>query len=150
MGLFSKLFAPSSQTTIQFSNEREAFFAIVYACATIDGEIDHDKFEALIAFMKTNNYMEGFDSLEAYRRLSILKSKYGASAIVTSALGHVNESMKPTLFATAVDFILADGVVNDKEESLLKDLQQGLSISQELATKVIDVMIVKNKVSRQL
>lgn len=147
MGLFSKLFSSTSQPSIQFNSDREAFFAIVYACVAIDGEIGDDEIEALVGFMHSNNYMEGFDSLEAYRRLDSLKSKYGVQAIVTAALPSVKETMKPTLFATAVDFILADGIVNAKEEALLEDLQNGLSISNDLATKIIDVMVIKNKAS---
>ena len=147
MGLFSKLFTSASQPSIQFSSEREAFFAIVYACVAIDGQIDDDEIEALVAFMHSNNYMEGFDSLAAYRRMDSLKSKYGVPAIVTAALPSVKEVMKPTLFATAVDFILADGVVNTKEEALLEDLQKGLGVSEELASKIIDVMVIKNKAS---
>ncbi len=147
MGLFSKLFSGTSQPSIQINGEQEAFFAIVYACVSIDGNIDDDEIEALVGFMHSNNYMEGFDSLSAYHRFDGLRSKYGVPAIVSAALPKVKESMKPTLFATAVDFVLADGVVNSKEESLLEDLQKGLGVSEELATKIIDVMIIKNKAS---
>lgn len=147
MGLFSKLFSSSSQPSIQISNEREAFFAIVYACVAIDGNIDDDEIEALVAFMHSNNYMEGFDSLATYRRMDSLRGKYGIEAIVTAALPAVKASMKPTLFATAVDFILADGIVNSKEETLLEDLQKGLGIADDLASKIVEVMMIKNKAS---
>lgn len=145
MGLFSKLFTSASQPSIKFSSEHEAFFAIVYACVAIDGQIDDDEIEALVGFMHSNNYMEGFDSLACYRRLDGLKTKYGVAAIVTAALPSVKESMKPTLFATAVDFILADGVVNSKEEVLLEDLQTGLGVADDLAKKIVEVMMIKNK-----
>ena len=45
----------------------------------------------------------------------------------------------------ATDIILSDGDLADEEEELLNALYNALGISEDMATKIIDVMLIKNK-----
>ncbi|MDP8933970.1 MAG: Tellurite resistance protein TerB, partial [Cyanobacteriota bacterium] len=40
---------------------------------------------------------------------------------------------------------LADGEVSEEEEQLLNDLYSALGLSEDIALKIIDVMLIKNK-----
>jgi hypothetical protein len=50
-----------------------------------------------------------------------------------------------TAFAVVSDLVLADGEVTQEEEDLLGDLYRALDLSEEVASKIVDVMLIKNK-----
>jgi tellurite resistance protein len=55
------------------------------------------------------------------------------------------DELKETVFAVTTDIALADGEVSQEEEQLLNDLYSALGLSEEIALKIIDVMLIKNK-----
>lgn len=147
MGLFSKLFSGvPSQPVVKLNSEKEAFFAIIYACIAVDGNIDDEEIADFVSYVQSNAYLRGMRTIEVYRNMVILKQKHGIEAIVSAALPMIAEKRKPSLFVAAVDMILADGVVDKKEETLLEDIQKGLGISDELAGKVVEVIMIKNSI----
>lgn len=147
MGLFSKLFSSvPSQATVKFASEKEAFFAILYACISVDGDVDDEEIQDFIAAVNANQFLRDLDLIDTYRSLALRKEKHGLEAFVGAALPLINDSRKKSLFITAVDLVLSDGIVDKKEEVLLEDIQKGLSISDDFAQKVIEVMLAKNSI----
>lgn len=145
MGLFSKLFASvPSQASVTFDNEKKAFFAILYACISVDGDVDDEEIDDFIATVNANQFIRSLSLVETYRETMLKRQKYGIEAIVSAALPMIGEPRKKALFVSCVDLVLSDGVVDKKEEVLLEDLQKGLSITEDFAQKVVEVMIAKN------
>jgi len=145
MGLFGSLFSGVSKSVVSFSSEKEAFFAIIYACVCADGDVSDEEISALVNYCGNNPIMSGLDLVGTYRRMHDIKNKSGLSEIVSAAIPKISFDKRPTVFAVAVDFMLADGVVGPKEQTLLEELQKGLEVDEALATKIIEVLIIKNK-----
>jgi len=60
-------------------------------------------------------------------------------------LATLPDELKETVFAVTTDMALADGEVSEEEEQLLNDLYSALGLSEDIALKIIDVMLIKNK-----
>jgi uncharacterized tellurite resistance protein B-like protein len=52
---------------------------------------------------------------------------------------------KETLFALALEVLLADGTLEKEEKSLIEILSNHLGVSTSMSSKIIEVMFLKNK-----
>ncbi len=145
MGLFSKLFSGASTPSIHLNSEAEAVFAILYCCMRADGAVSDEEISSLVSYGNTNPMLSRLDLLSTYERMLGIVNKHGIPALVAAALPVITAERRPTVFAVAVDFMLADGVVGQKEQELLADLQKGLTVADEQATRIIEVLLIKNK-----
>ena len=57
---------------------------------------------------------------------------------------NLSEDFKLTVFACAVDIALADGVLEEEEKDI-NQMAASLSIPEDIAISIIEVMIIKNK-----
>jgi Tellurite resistance protein TerB len=78
-------------------------------------------------------------------RLLIILQRQGVAVLFNAALATLPDELKETVFAVTTDIALADGEVSEEEEQLLNDLYAALGLSEEVALKIIDVMLIKNK-----
>lgn len=148
MGLFSKLFSNvPTQSVVKFNSEKEAFFAILFACISVDGDIDDEEIADFISSVNSNQYLRSLDLIETYKDSYAKKEKHGMEAFVSTALSMISNERKKSLFVSAVDLVLSDGVVDKEEEALLEDIQKGLSISDDFAQKTVEVMLAKNSLN---
>lgn len=65
--------------------------------------------------------------------------------MVTASAEGLSEELKLTAFACAVDIALADGVLEEEEKAIINQLADALSIPEQTAISIIEVMIIKNK-----
>ncbi|WP_293167026.1 tellurite resistance TerB family protein [Okeania sp. SIO2C9] len=80
-----------------------------------------------------------------FDQLLNLLQRQGVDTLLNTAIASIPHDLKETAFAMATDIALADGEVTEEEEALLNQLYSALGISEEIAIKIIDVMIIKNK-----
>jgi hypothetical protein len=59
----------------------------------------------------------------------------------------IPRELRPTTFALATDLALADGRLGIRESALLDELQRVLGITNELARKITEVLLIKNRAS---
>jgi hypothetical protein len=76
--------------------------------------------------------------------LGILRHE-GVLPLVNAAKSSLPHELQETAFAVAADLLLVDGYVTDEEQNFLNDLYQILEISDETATKIVEVMLIKNR-----
>jgi tellurite resistance protein len=76
--------------------------------------------------------------------LGVLK-RGGAEKLVEKCAPVVPEELAETAFAHACNIVLADGVVEDEEKEFLNTVMRHLDISKDRATKIVRVMVIKNK-----
>ncbi|MHA1910369.1 MAG: tellurite resistance TerB family protein [Candidatus Kariarchaeaceae archaeon] len=69
----------------------------------------------------------------------------GVGTIIHTAARVLTSELKETVFALAIDIVLADGIVDAKEKAFLDKLQAAIGINEALATKIVEVMIIKNR-----
>jgi tellurite resistance protein len=149
MGVFDKLFKVN-ETKVKELNltKEEAFVGIILSSVAVDEVINK---EELMVVSQTIGRMQAFRRFHPQQVVNMLNNflqiikREGVGNIVNSAKNTLNKEMRETAFALAIDIILADGVVEQKEKEFLESLQEILGLSNELATKIVEVMIIKNK-----
>jgi tellurite resistance protein len=67
------------------------------------------------------------------------------NAVVELAAKTIPEHLRPSSFAIVTDLLLADGHLDAKERKFLRRLAAHLGIDTDQAARVIDVMLVKNR-----
>lgn len=128
-------------------SDAEAFAGIVLATVASDGQISESEKKRIHFTFSRMRLFRGW-SEEQYHTMSdkllnILKQQ-GLDTFLETSVRSLNSKFYQTVFAIAVDLVLADGIVNKEEKDFLYDLQQKLKIETELATKIIEVIIIKN------
>jgi len=147
MGLFDKIKASRQQSETKLG-PAEAFAAIALIAVAADGYITDTEARSIATTLSRMQLFRSYPD-DVMRRmidrlLSILQRE-GAEVLFKAAMSTLPDELKETAFAVATDIMLADGEVSEEEEALLNDLYHALEISEEIAVKIIDVMMIKNK-----
>ena len=144
MGLFDKF--TSAKAVASFDNEQDAYAAIMFAVMASDGEISRDEVTNTIATITSKKLFAGREADEVHLKVvQNLKKFKSIDELLQAAITKISPEQKEPLFATLVDMVLTDGVVNLKEQQILEKLQESLSINNDLATKIIEVLLIKNR-----
>jgi len=143
MGFFDSLLKVS---TPEIKTEKEAYAAIIYSSMAIDGEISEEEVHDLIEMVAHNKMFKGANINEIFKTIaSNYKAAGSFEKMVEVAIPKISEANKEKLFVTVIDIILSDGIIAQKEKKLIEKLKLGLHISDQLAAKAIEVLLVKNK-----
>jgi tellurite resistance protein len=68
-----------------------------------------------------------------------------AAALMSASAAAVPARLRPSAFALVADLVLADGKIEPRERRFLQCLASDLQIQPEEATRLMDVMLVKNR-----
>ncbi|EAW36838.1 hypothetical protein L8106_26792 [Lyngbya sp. PCC 8106] len=126
----------------------EAFAAIALTAVAADGIITDSESQIIkstLARMDLFGEYTAENKTKMIQRLLEQIENQGYEPLMQSAITKLPANLKDTAFAVATDIILSDGDLADEEEELLNALYNALGISEEMATKIIDVMLIKNK-----
>ena len=74
----------------------------------------------------------------------MLKS-HGFEQLAKMSVDTLSPEFYETVFVIATDIMLADGILEKEEQRFILQLKQQLKIKDELAAKIGEVMIIKNK-----
>jgi hypothetical protein len=130
----------------EIANEKEAFFAVIFACMAADGEIAPEEEINLINLLASRPIFRNFDLRDAMKKIQrILKETKSLEALLDKAVEKISSEMRGTVYANAVDFVLVDGNVAPEEEAVIAMLKSKMAIPDDLSRKIIDVVILKNR-----
>lgn len=147
MGLFDQVSGIRKQSQITLS-PAEAFTAIALVAVASDGYLADAEAQAVsttLSRMKLFNSYPGDVIRKMIDRLLGIMERQGINALLNAAVAALPHDLQETAFAVATDIVLADGEVTEEEETLLNNLCSALDISEEIALKIINVMIIKNR-----
>ncbi|MEZ2227777.1 MULTISPECIES: tellurite resistance TerB family protein [unclassified Microcoleus] len=147
MGLFDKI-AQTRQHSEVTLGPAEAFAAIALIAVAADGYINDNESQVLSITLSRMQLFRSYPNdvmKKMLDRLLMLLQRQGVQVLFNAALATLPDELKETVFAVTTDIALADGEVSEEEEQLLNDLYIALEISEEIALKIIDVMLIKNK-----
>lgn len=135
MGLFDFIFKDKN---VEISNEKEAFYSIVYACAAVDGEIAPEEIEQLNKVVATKDIFKGSDVSKLNEKARQLHKDAGSSSgtLIMKAIPKLGKNEREACYATAFQLFLADGSVQGSEMKLLEDLQEALQITDAKAAEL--------------
>ena len=147
MGLFDKAFGKKDEGALKL-NEREALSAVCVLAVAADGVIEDAEVRRIITGLAEKKLFRGQRMEDLVRLLqdgAKNVQKRGAAAVIEAAKQALSPELRETSFVMAADLVLADGEVDDKEKKFLEDFQKALGISDELALKIIEVVVMKNR-----
>lgn len=150
MGVFEKVLHEHEPTASAVAlTPPYAFAAIVVGAFNADGRSTPDE-------LRRAN--EIFGSIKLFKqppsepvetivgRVLHLFETQGAADVATLAARSLPEDLRLPAFTIAVDLVLADGDASPEERAFIDNLQSLLRISDADATKIVDVIIIKNSV----
>lgn len=149
MGLFDKIFFGGVQSKVtEALSPAEAFAAITLAATACDGYLSDDEARGISLALSKMKLYRSFPNDVIYRmfdKLLGMLRREGVAALINAAKNSLPYELQETAFAVAADLVLSDGYVTELEQSFLDDLYQSLNISDETATQIVKVMIIKNR-----
>lgn len=113
-----------------------------------DGEIAPEELSTLSAVV---NRMGMFANLNdnqfnsSLRKVLKILERKGPSELMAMSATQVPEDYRVTCFALCMDIVLSDGILDPEEEALMVGLQKALNVDHNLAHKILEVMLIKNK-----
>ena len=144
MGLFDKKYKPST-TTYTPANEQEAWLAIMHACIAVDEEVADEELEELSETLACKPLFEGHHIREYYRTVLLAHAEIGSKALIDSSVDKVVPANRPDLFAASIELLLADGILADKEQELIRYLASALDLEEGLANKIVASLLAQKK-----
>ncbi|MDJ0695697.1 tellurite resistance TerB family protein [Mastigocoleus sp. MO_188.B34] len=126
----------------------EAFTAIILAATASDGYISQQRADdiscALLRLRLFSNCSSETVDQMLDKLLGILR-RDGFNVLFNTAKESLPQNLRETSFAVATDLVLSDSVVSEEERSFLNDLHQALNIDTTTATKIVEIMTIKNQ-----
>jgi tellurite resistance protein len=80
-----------------------------------------------------------------FKKLLNIIRRQNIDALIKMSNENLSPEFRETAFAVATDLALADGTIDQSEKDILTKIQETLEISEDVAIKIIDVMLIKNK-----
>ncbi len=147
MGLFDKMSSTQSQVQDVFT-PAEAFAAITLAATASDGYLSEEEARAISSTLSRMRLFRSCSHDVIIRMfeklLGVLKGE-GIDFLFNAAKDSLPNDLREAAFAVATDLVLTDGVVSQEERDFLNDLYQALGISSDIATQIVQVMLIKNR-----
>ncbi|PLZ12136.1 tellurite resistance TerB family protein [Fischerella thermalis] len=147
MGLFDKMFGTQSQVEDAFS-PAEAFAAITLAATASDGYLSEEEARAISSTLSRMRLFRSYSNdvmIRMFDKLLAILRREGIDVLFNAAKESLPGDLREAAFAVATDLVLADGVVSQEERDFLNDLYQALGISSDIATQIVQVMLIKNR-----
>ncbi len=147
------LIAPRETTkdaSVECLSPHEAFVTLLVAAARADGSVsphEADRIEHAVASM-TLFRGSSPETLQALFAAVVKRMNERKNDMVGLAAAAVPTDLRATAFAMAVDLLLADGRWSRSEERFAGEIQALLGVDDELSTKVVEALTLKNAGAR--
>jgi uncharacterized tellurite resistance protein B-like protein len=125
----------------------ESVIAILFLAVTADGSIAPEEEELVIASsnrmrLLRDQGINGFNRSVDNVRKTIESA--GRDATFARAIAGLPAELRETVYALCADVVYAQGNATPEETAFLRQFQEAAHIPDDLATKVIEVMRLKN------
>jgi uncharacterized tellurite resistance protein B-like protein len=150
MGLFDRLFNSNSFSKNGYTprSENEAWVSLLYACMAVDGDISEAETDSFIRLLVFKSRFANVDIAPLYQTAMEVKKQTGPQYMIDQCAPLIHADDRLTILALATELVLADGIIADDEQELLEYVSQKLNIDTPTATKIIEVILIKNKGNR--
>lgn len=147
MGLFDAVLGTESQTQAAL-NPEEAFAVIILVATASDGYLSVEQANSITSVLSRTKLFKSYPH-EMMNRLfdKILGILQGDdfNTLFDAAKNSLSQDLREAAFAVATDLVLAEGIVVEEEKYFLNDLYQALGVSSEIAIKIVQVILIKNR-----
>lgn len=129
----------------QVSSDFEAWVGILYSCISADNQITDAEKASLSRLLHSKQKIIGIDIAPLYAKSFNLRTELGQLKYISACCELVEDEDKETLFALALEVLLADGILEKEEKNVIEILSNRLKIDAEMTSKIIEVIFLKNK-----
>ena len=133
----------SSQNTV--NSEFEAWVGILYSCISADNQITDSETATLSRVLYSKQKFVGIDIAPLYRKAFNVRAELGQLKYISACSEWIKGEDKETVFALALEVLLADGTLEKEEKNVIEVLSNQLEIEKEMTSKIIEVIFLKNK-----
>lgn len=147
MGLFDR-FRSSQSSNAEF-NIQEATSGVLLSVVASDGQVSDDESDYFRLVANRHPIFRDQSAADFNRMIDKMMGilhRQGWRPLIDKCGADIPQDFKPTVFALAVDFVFADGAVEDEEKELVAYLQKALGISDKFADSIVQVLAVKSGV----
>lgn len=127
---------------------KDALAVVALGAAASDGNVSSEerlRFVALaLGSPLFSNDIE--DIIAEATRLAHYVNKLGVEKTIKIAGKSLSDGLKETAFSWAVDIVVADGWLDEKERKYLELVVSAFSIDQDVAKKIVEVTKIRNRV----
>lgn len=134
MGLFDSF---KKRPALEFQSKEDAIVTLMVAIGSLDGELDQDEVNALIAMASINNSLANVSLEDAFRFAVKYIRSNGPEQSAVDAFGYLPDENHATALSFGCLVALADGVVTAEEEQTLMELAEISVLNEEEAQAVI-------------
>ena len=128
----------------------EAIAAVLVGSVAVDGVLRAEEAGRLNEILSSTRWTTG-TSIEAAAGLTTralaLIADHGLAAVLAACAPAIPADLRATTFALATDLALSDGRLASRENTLIDQLQHALQIEGDLARKIVEVLLIKNRAS---
>lgn len=144
MGLFDRNYSPDH---LHYSpaNEQEAWLAIMHACIAVDEDVAEAELEELSETLVDKPLFEGHDIRALYRSVLVAHARIGSKQLIDASADKVAGKHKAGLFAACMELLLADGILADKEQELIRYLWSALDLEEHIADNIIHNILARHE-----
>ncbi|MFV8365948.1 TerB family tellurite resistance protein [Flavobacterium sp. XS1P27] len=129
----------------QVSSDFEAWVGILYSCISADNQITDSEKASLSRLLHSKQKFIGIDIAPLYAKSFNLRTELGQLKYISACCELVEDEDKETVFALALEVLLADGTLEKEEKNVIEILSNRLKIDAEMTSKIIEVIFLKNK-----
>jgi uncharacterized tellurite resistance protein B-like protein len=133
----------SGQNTVH--SELEAWVGILYSCISADNQITDSETATLSRVLSSKQKFIGIDIAPLYRKAFNVRAELGQLKYISACSEWIKGEDKETVFALALEVLLADGTLEKEEKNVIEVLSNQLEIEKEMTSKIIEVIFLKNK-----
>lgn len=124
----------------------EAYMCVLLDAVWADDDAAPEEKAYLAALVKRCQTLRGKGANELARlNMTVMEKRQNQPNYLANACEALPSDIHKTLFAHAIDIVMADGRLHPAEESFLEDLMERMRISSDDVKKIMDVMLDKNR-----
>jgi len=127
---------------------KESVIGLLFLVVTADGNIDPAEEELVIGASNRMKLLRDLAIPEfnaVVQKIRDAIDDRGRAEVFSAAVAGHPADLRETVYALAADIVFADGTTDPQELSFLREIQEAFSIPDDLATKVLEVMRIKNR-----
>lgn len=129
----------------QVHSEFEAWVGILYSCIAADHQITDSEKATLARLLHSKEKFIGIDIVPLYAKAFNLRTELGQLKFISACSDYIKEEDKETLFALALEVLLADGTLEKEEKNIIEVLSKQLKLQDEMTRKIVEVIFLKNR-----
>ncbi|MFV5700880.1 TerB family tellurite resistance protein [Flavobacterium sp. XS2P12] len=145
MSLSEKFEEKNNAAENPVTSEFEAWVGILYSCISADHQITDSETATLSRLLHSKEKFIGIDFAPLYAKSFNLRTELGQLKYISACCELIKKEDRETVFALALEVLLADGTLEKEEKNVIEILSNRLQIDTGMASKIIEVIFLKNK-----